>query len=58
MCTLRGIPALLTSCSWNIVFILTVNSTHIKYRGMHKTCEKYAHIERGKKSLSEPWMEL
>lgn len=40
MCTLRGIPALLTSCSWNIVFILTVNWTHIKYTGTHQsTCQ-------------------
>lgn len=31
MRTLRGIPALLTSCSWNIVFILTINWARIKY---------------------------
>lgn len=33
MCTLRGIPALLTSCSRN-VFLLTVNWTPFKFAGM------------------------
>lgn len=39
MCTLRGRPALLTSCSWN-VFLLTVNWTHLKFTGMCVKCIK------------------
>lgn len=66
MCTLRGIPALLTSCSWNIVFILTVNWTRIKYTARkHETvCQvcwyliANEHRRQEEKSISEPWMKL
>lgn len=66
MCTLRGMPALLTSCSWNIVFILTVNWTRIKYTARkHETvCQvcwyltANEHRRQEEKSISEPWMKL
>lgn len=66
MCTLRGIPPLLTSCSWNIVCILTVNWTRIKHTAReHESLRQICwylivneHRRQEEKSKPEKWMKV